>query len=141
MRSKHAVIGLGLWLLLVHTCYLSAETILASDFNATYSCQNPFIANDTTTIILNEDISIEGVCELIEPGDGFDSKNDRIIVTASTGNRVVIRQSSTWKIGLTIQFTGNAHLEKEPGAIIYLLNKTNLIMSENSRYITIPVGL
>ena len=139
MSSEKIFIYVGLFLLL-STTSVAAVTILASDFNKNYSCQNPFIATETTTIILNEDISIEGVCELIKAGGGFDSKNDRIIFTSSTGNRVVITQESTWKLGLITQFTGNAHLEKEPGATVWLMNATTLFMSGNSRYITIPTS-
>ncbi len=136
---RRTFIGASLFLLLISTSVLAGVTILASDFNKNFSCQNPFIATETTTIILNEDISIEGVCELIKAGSGFDIESDRIIFTASTGNRVVIRQASTWKLGLTTQFTGNAKLEKEPGEIIHLIDKTTLFMSGNSRYITIPL--
>ncbi len=137
MGSEKIVTYIGLFLLL-STTSVAAVTILASDFNKKYSCKNPFIATETTIIILNEDISVEGVCELIKAGGGFDSENDRIIFTSSTSNRVVITQESTWKLGLVTQFTGDAHLEKEPGATLWLMNTTTLFLSGNSRYITIP---
>jgi hypothetical protein len=117
--------------------YCRAETILASVFNKEFSCTNPFLATETTTIILDEDIAITGVCELIAAGEGFNKATDRIIFTSTTGHRVVLRQSSTWKIALTIQFKGNARLEKEPRSTIFLENAA-LIMSETTIYRTIP---
>ncbi len=140
MRGNKTFLGTSLFLLLIHTSFLGAVTILASEFNKQFSCQNPFIATETTTIILNEDIPIEGVCELIKAGIDFDVESDRIIFTSSTGNRVVVTQGSTWKVALITQFTGNARLEKEPGAGIYLKNETTLFMSDTSKYITIPLN-
>ena len=128
-----------LLLVVIHTSLRGDVTILASDFNKQFSCLNPFIATETTTIILDEDIQIEGVCELIQAGVGFNVASDRIIFTSAMENRVLVTQESTWIIALIIQFIGDAHLEKEPGAGLYLMNETTLFMSGNSKYITIPV--
>jgi len=86
----------------------AATTILASVFNATYSALNPYIATQTTNIILDVDIVINTpgmVAQPIQTGAGFNPATNFIIYSSTTGKRVLVTQSTAWKYGFNMQFT------------------------------------
>ncbi len=104
----------------------AATTILASVFNANYSAMNPYIATQTTTIILDQDIVISTtiVAEPIKTGAGFNRAADKIIFSSIDGHKVLVSQPTAWKYGFNIQFTGNASLVTQRGATLWANNAT-----------------
>lgn len=125
-----------LFTLFLCTCqHLQGATITASEFNQLYSCQNPFVATETTNIILDEDIVISESCELIKAGSGFDPIVDAIIFISEYQHAVVINQAQIWSIGLPIIFDGNAKLQTQPGSVLALQNDITIRMSGQSSYI------
>jgi hypothetical protein len=105
----------------------AVTTILASVFNATYSPLNPYIATQTTNIILDVDIVINTpgmVAQPIQTGAGFNSATNSIIFSSTTGNKVLVTQSTAWKYGFNMQFTGNASLVTQRGATLWANNAT-----------------
>ncbi len=130
-------------LLLSSTPHLSADvTILASEFNQMFSNANPLVVTENTTIELDEDIVING--EPIKTGGNFgQGQENRLIFNAQNGNMVIVEQSGIWQLTTftspnhIVQFTGNAELIFESGAIIRF-NGGQLIMSNNTRIIPQP---
>jgi len=122
--------------------HLNAQiTILASDFNATYSNTNPLIVTQDTTIILNENIIFSGQSEVIKAGGTFgQTQENKLVFEAENGNSVIVDQNSIWSLSTfnsqshIIQFTGNAVLEQKGNATIYL-NGAKFILDESSRWI------
>jgi hypothetical protein len=113
---------------------IHAMSILASVFNATYSCTNPFIATGSTTIILDENIVMTagGACELFQSGGGFDPATDSITFTSTANFALVITQGTTWKISVPFLFTGNAQLCPQVGSS-YWLNNGALVFNGSSK--------
>jgi hypothetical protein len=115
-------------LLLVLPCTLSAAiTIRASAFNAIYSSLNPYTATQTINIILDVDIVINTpgmVAQPIQTGAGFNLATDSINFSSTTGNKVLVTQSTAWKYGFNMQFTGNASLVTQRGATLWANNAT-----------------
>lgn len=122
-------------------CTQSLSVIItASEFNQLYSCDNPFRPNETSTIILDEDIVITDTigCLLIEAGPGFDLQTDVVTLTSSTSGAFIVSTSARWIIGLNITFNGNAQLQVLPGAILQFPDLQPILrMSGNSLFIPV----
>lgn len=128
---------------LLHSIQLFSETITASEFNQLYSCENPFRPNETSTIILDEDIIITNLvtsCLLIEAGPGFNLQTDVVNITSSDNHAFIVGTEARWIIGVNITFTGNAQLLLSTGAILQFPDFQPILrMSGNSIFRPVSV--
>lgn len=122
----------------IHCTHVYCETITASQFNQVYSCQNPFRPNESSTIILDEDIVINNPdgCLLIAAGPGFNVTTDSVTITSNNSHVFKVGTSSRWIIGVNILFNGNAQLQLLPGAVLQFPSFAPTVrMSGNSVFI------
>lgn len=110
-------------------------TITASEFNQLYSCENPFAPTESSTIILDENITIAPTasgCEPIVAGPGFNPETDVVIFTSIDNHSVIVAEAALWTIALNITFNGTAQLQLKIGAMLALQNNPIVRMSGNS---------
>ncbi len=129
--------------LLYPACLAAADVFfLASEFNQQFSCTNPYIMRFNTTIDLDEDISISGNCPLIIADKTLNLRGT-LTFTSSSGNAVIVEQSSIWMLQSffrntqIVQFTGNASLIMYPGAIL-IMNGAQLRFTDSTVWTFVP---
>ena len=121
---------------------LNAVAIFASDFNRLFSCANPFVLRDTTTIFMDEDIVFTTECLPFVVSFEFAPEN-QLIFTSRINARIIVMEDVNFDIksllpeGQQLIIKGNAQLIFLPGSRINLKNN-QIICMEKGKIVWLP---
>jgi hypothetical protein len=123
-------------------CDLNAVAIFASDFNRLFSCANPFVLRETTTIFMDEDIVFTTECLPFVVSFDF-LPEDQLIFTSLIGARIIVMAGVNFDIksilprGQQLVIKGNSQLIFFPGSRINL-NNNQIICMQKGKIVWLP---
>jgi hypothetical protein len=126
-------------------CKVFASVVYASNFNSSVTCNNPFVLEGTTTLMLDEDVILTSACIPVTTSVNFLS-TDQLIISSTIGASLIISSGVLFDLsaflsqGQQLIITGNAQLVVSPGAIINF-NSNQIVCMENGKFLWMPAPI